>query len=125
VVNTSGQIPDVGGSLQWFANLRNVTLWQPPAESINKAPFGGEVVLPLAGDRTELFGGVGGVYSIMGTQYTRPYTWLTQTKLGARVALDPGGHFWVGTTAYYYTNFAEKTRQWVTRSADLTFRFGK
>jgi len=123
--NTSGQIPNVGGSLQWFANLRNVSLWQSPAQSIDKTPFAGEFVLQFVRDRAELFGGIGGVYSIMGTQYTRPYTWLTQTKLGTRVALDPAGHFWVGTTTYYYTNFAERTRQWVTRSADLTIRFGK
>jgi hypothetical protein len=123
--NTSGQIPNVGGPLQFYANLRNVTLWQSPAASMNKTPFGGEFRLQLLRDRAELFGGIAGVYSIMGTQYTRPYTWLTQAKLGGSVALDPAGHFWVGTTTYYLTNFAEKTRQWVTRSADFTIRFGK
>lgn len=124
-VNTSGQIPNFGGVLQGFANVRNVSLWRSPDQSINRAPFGGEVVLPLARDRVELFGGIGGVYSTMGTPYTRPYTWLTQTKLGGRVALDPAGHFWLGTTVYYHTNFAEKTRQWVMGTADFAIRFGR
>ncbi len=122
-VNTSGQIPNFGGALQSFANLHSLSLWRPPDQ--NKAPFGCEAVMPFAGDRVELFGGIGAVYSIMGTPYTRPYTWFGQTKLGGRVALDPGGHFWLGTTAYYHTNFAEKTRQWVTRSADFSIRFGR
>jgi len=26
---------------------------------------------------------------------------------------------------YYRTNFAEKTRQWVTRTADFAIRFGR
>jgi hypothetical protein len=123
--NTSGQIPNFGGVLQYFANLPDVSLWRTSAQSMNKAPFGGEAVLPLARERAELFGGIGGVYSTTGTPYTRPYTWLTQTKLGGRVALDPGGHFWLGTTAYYQTNFAEKTRQWVTKTADFAIRFGR
>ena len=122
-VNTSGQIPHFGGVLQDFANLHNVSLWRAPDQ--NKAPFGGEVVLPLAHDRVEWFGGVAGVYSVFGTPYSRPYTWLTQTKVGGRVALDPGGHFWLGTTTYYHTNFAEKTRQWVLGTADFGIRFGR
>jgi hypothetical protein len=123
-VNTSGQIPNFGGVLQGFANLRDVSVWRTRPEN-DKAPFGGEVVLPLARERVELFGGTGGVYSTMGTPYTRPYTWLTQTKLGGRVALDPAGHFWLGTTAYHQTNFGEKTRQWVTGTADFAIRFGR
>jgi len=59
------------------------------------------------------------------TPYSKPNSWLAQTSLGARIALDPGHHVWLGGTAYYLTDFADKTRQWSYGSADLTIRFGR
>jgi len=41
-----------------------------------------------------------------------PNAWLTQVSLGAHVALNPTRHFWVGGTARYLPDFADKTRQW-------------
>jgi hypothetical protein len=119
-VDTSGQIANFGGALQSFAIVTNTSEVRG-----TKSPFGGDVTLPLARGRVELFGGIGGVYVPLGSPYTMPNAWLTQIKLGGRVALDPEHHFWLGTTAYYLTNFAEKTRQWGYGSADLTVRFGR
>jgi hypothetical protein len=54
----------------------------------------------------------GGVYVPIRTAYTMPNAWLTQVSLGAHVALNPTRHFWVGGTARYLPDFADKTRQW-------------
>jgi hypothetical protein len=119
-VDTSGAIANFGGALQAFAIVTSTT----EVRGV-KSPFGGNVIFPLGRGRVELFGGVGGVYVPTASRYAMQDTWLTQTKLGVRVALDPDHHFWLGTTAYYLTNFAEKTQQWGYGSADLTFRFGR
>jgi hypothetical protein len=126
-VDTNGQLPSFGGPLQFYANLPNLSAWSNGYIGVSrgKTPFGGDIILPFWRGRAEMFGGVAGVYVLMGTRITRPYTWLTQTKLGWRVALDPEHHVWLGATGYYLTNFAEKTRQWASGSADLTIRFGR
>lgn len=124
---TGEQIPSFGGPLQFYANLPNLSAWSNGHIGVSrgKTPFGGDIILPFARGRAEMFGGVAGVYVLMGTRITRPYTWLTQTKFGCRVALDPEHHVWLGATGYYLTNFAEKTRQRALGSADLTIRFGR
>jgi hypothetical protein len=126
-VDTSGQIPPFGGPLQYYVNLPNLSACSNGHIGISrgKTPFGGNVILLFARERAEMFGGVAGVYVVMGSWYTRPYTWLTQTDLGWRVALDRGHYFWIGSTGYYLTNFAEKTRQCGLGTADFTFRFGR
>jgi hypothetical protein len=80
----------------------------------------------MARGRVELFGRIGGVYVSFPFQspYARLNSWVTQAKLGARVALDQEHRFWIGTTTHYQTNFADKTRQWGYGSADFTIRFG-
>lgn len=72
-----------------------------------------------------IHGGIGGIFVPYESWYSKPNSWLTQTSLGARIALDPGHHFWLGATSYYLTDFADKTRQWGYGAADLTVRFGK
>jgi len=118
-IDTNGQSADFGGALQYYSIFGN-QYTNPNA----KPMFGANIALFLAKDRVELFGGTGGVFVPEATSYTRPDSWLTQAKFGARVALDKGHHLWLGTTAYYLTNFAEKTRQWGYASGDLTVEFG-
>lgn len=116
---TNGQIPYFGGALQNYLNVTGVDRMHN-----NILPFGANGVLPILRGRVELFGGIGGVHVSFQSPYTRPNSWLTQTSLGARVALDKEHHFWLGTTGYYLTNFADKTRQWGYGTADFTVRFG-
>jgi hypothetical protein len=120
LVDTTGQIPEFGGLLQAYGNTNHLN-----QQDTTKQPFGGEVTLPLA-NRWELFSGFAGTYVQFGSPNAVPNTWLTQAKTGARVAVDPERHVWVGVTSYYQTNFAgEKTRTHITKAADLTFRWGK
>lgn len=119
-VDTSGRIPDFGGILQSYGNTNHI------GQDSTKQPFGADVTLPLANRRVEVFSGFGGTYVQFGSPNAVPNTWLTQGKAGARVALDPERHVWLGATSYFVTNFAgDKTRNRSYKSADLTFRFGK
>ena len=132
-LSTTNQIPLFGGPLQYFVNRADTTI----ASGI-RMPFGGNILLPLARGRIEIFGGIGGVYfqpTIFlrpgtayvrrGVPYVQPNSWLTQASFGGRAALDPEHHFWLGASTYYLTNFADKTRRWSSSSADFTVRFGR
>jgi hypothetical protein len=117
---TRGQIPYFGGPLQYYLNtgitytLRNIIL-----------PFGGSGILSLAHGRVEVFGSAGGTFVPIRSALPMPNAWLTQVNLGVRVALDQGRHFWIGGTAGYSADFADKNRQWGSGSADFTFQFGR
>jgi hypothetical protein len=116
----NGQLPYYGGPIQYFVNtqatsvLRDVIL-----------PFGASASLPLAHGRIELLGSAGGLYVPIATAYSRPNAWLTQATFGARFALDPAHHFWVGGSARYLTDFADKKRQSGLLTADFTFQSGR
>lgn len=114
------RIPYFGGPLQTYLNLTPGIVADQA-----KLPFGANVTVPVAGGRAEIYGGAGGAFIPYRSVYTRQDTWFTQTRAGIRVALDPDRHVWLGGTAYYLTNFAEKKRQWGLGTADLTVRFGK
>lgn len=118
VVN--GQIPFYGGALQTYLNLSTTD-----SNYATHLPFGATFVRPVAHGRVELFGGIGGIFADFRTPYAMTNAWMVQTTMGVRVALDEGRHVWVGTTTRYITDFADKKRQWVYGSADLTLRFGK
>lgn len=115
-----GQIRFYGGQLQTYLNLAGADV----AHDLH-LPFGGTAVIPVTRWRMELFGGIGGAFATFHTPYAMTNSWMTQTSVGARVSLDPGRRVWVGTSANYIADFADKKRQWVTGSADLTLRFGK
>ena len=129
----TNQIPHFGGPLQYLANRADTTIGNG-----SRMPFGGNILFPLARGRVEIFGGSGGAY-FQPTLYVRPGTayvqrvvpyvqpnsWVTQTSFGGRAALDPEHHFWLGASAYYLTNFADKTRRWISSRADVTVRFGR
>jgi hypothetical protein len=115
-----GQIHFYGGPLQTLLNLANRDVARATHMS-----FGATFVLPVNRLRMELFGGMGGAFATFHTPYAMTNSWTVQTSMGARIALDPGRHIWVGTTANHVTDFADKKRQWVAGSADLTLRFGR
>ena len=132
-LGTTSKAPLFGGFLQYFANRADTII----ANGI-RPPFGGNIVLPLARGRVEIFGGFGGVYyqpTIFlrpgtayvrrGVPYVQPNSWVTQAEFGGRAALDPEHHFWVGASSYHLINFADKTRRWSSNSADFTIRFGR
>ena len=114
---TAGQLPDYGGPIQNYLNYSRAF---PLHDLI--APFGGSGVATLFHGRVEIFGNATGIYVPFQSSYTRPNAWFTQAILGARVALDTGHHLWVGGTARYTADFADKTRQHGLWSADLTYR---
>jgi hypothetical protein len=116
----NSQIRYFGGPLQTYLNLAGLDVARE-----THLPFGATAVLPISRWRLELFGGIGGTYAVFRTPYAMTNSWMVQTSLGARTALDQGRHVWIGTTASYITDFADKKRQWVTGTADLTLRFGK
>jgi hypothetical protein len=117
----TGQIGNYGGPLQYYLNS---ALSYPLHDVI--VPFGGSAQVPLAHGRVELFGNMGGIFvPVRTTSPTMPNSWLVQTSLGIRVALDPAHHFWAGGSALHVVDFADKQRQSGAWSADLTFRSGR
>jgi hypothetical protein len=116
----NGQIRNYGGPLQTYLNLATLDIARD-----THLPFGATAVVPVNRWHLELFGGIGGAYATFRTPCAMVDSWMVQTSVGARVALDQGRHVWIGTTASYITDFADKKRQWVTGTADLTLRFGK
>jgi len=114
------QIRFYGGPLQTYLNLAGLDTARE-----THLPFGATSVLPINRWRLELSGGIGGAYATFHTPYAMTNSWMVQTSVGARAALDPGRHVWLGATTSYITDFADNKRQWVTGTADLTLRFGK
>lgn len=115
----NGQIPFYGGPVQTYFNSQiNYILHDVIA------PFGGRVTVPLAHGRVELLASTGGIFVPLATPYSRQNSWVTQTTIGARVALDQGHHFWIGGSARHITNVADKTRQWGLLTGDFTFQSG-
>jgi hypothetical protein len=104
--NIKGQIPWFGGPLQYYINVS-------PAYALHDVllPFGANFMRPVYHGRVEVFGAMGGIFVPTATRSTRPNACLTQTSLGARVSLDQSRRFWVGATAWYLTDFADKKRQ--------------
>jgi hypothetical protein len=94
-----------------------------PLHEIRRS-FGGEAAFSFAGGRMKLVGTSGGVFVPFRSVYSMPNGWFTETTAGVRIALDPHEHFWLGGTAHYLTDFADKKRQWAYESADLTIEFG-
>jgi hypothetical protein len=116
------QIHYVGGALQSYLNVNSGDLTGRMYDIV--APFGATAVVPVVRGRAEVYGGAAGVFVPFASPYSRQNSWLTQASIGFRLRLDPGYHFWLGTTAHYLTDFADKKRQWAYGTADLTIRFG-
>jgi hypothetical protein len=86
--------------------------------------YGLKGILPLANNRLELFGGLGGAYawnSEFGGELNAAFA---QLSLGGRFALDRRGRFWLGTTLRGFTSFGPGRQAWVPLTVDLGIRFG-
>jgi hypothetical protein len=116
---SEGQIQYFGGPLQSYLSAY---LSDPSRDT--HLPFGANAVLPIANDRVEFFGGIGGVYTYFQSSYAHPDSWLTQTTVGSRMAVDPGRHVWIGVSGHYMASFADSPKQRAYGTADLTYRFG-
>ena len=99
-----------------------VFLSQVDRTRVSLAPFGAKGILPLASDRVELFAGGGGAYAFHADGSYRN-AMLVQGNLGARVALDHGHRFWLGTSGHFFSNVGHQRQEWVTFSADFGIRF--
>ena len=85
--------------------------------------YGFKGILPLAADRVELFAGIGGAYgwnSVRGP-FDSAYG---QGNAGARVAIDQGHRFWLGTTLRGFTSFGRPQQAWLPWTFDFGIRFG-
>lgn len=87
-------------------------------------PFGVKGILPVRGSRIELLGGFGGAY-VWHSDGSFRNAWVTQTNVGARIAVDQGRHFWLGTSGHFYSNFGSRRQEWLSWTADLGLRFGR
>jgi hypothetical protein len=86
-------------------------------------PVGFRGILPVKTGKVELFANLdGGFIWQTGQSYEG---WLIQSGLGARFAVDKQRHFWMGTSANYMHEFGSGTQNWITWTADLSFRFGR
>lgn len=98
-------------------------------ERVTLMPFGLRGVVPVAGGRAELFAGVGGA-QLWSSEYNlgQPYygsNFLFHLNGGARIALDRAQHFRLGPTVRYYRDVGRPTQQWLSLSADFSYRFGR
>jgi len=107
------------GPIVDLVNVESATTSSPLHQS-----FAGGMTLQFAHRRLEIFGTAAGLFVPYRSIYTMPNAWFSQTDIGVRWALDPNRRFWVGGTAHYLTDLAEKRRQWVYESADFTVQFG-
>ncbi len=102
-------------------------------------PFGSEATLSLWQDRAELFTGVGGINAwradnvtietdLRGGSFRRDSSfndaWLAQGWAGAKVAVDPSRHVWLGAAGRYLSNFGYGKKHWNTVGGSATFQFG-
>lgn len=99
-------------------------------------PSGVDATLKLLGGRVQLFGGFGALEALKPAGTFEPQglrlmtssdddAWLVQIKAGARVAVDPHRHLWLGGTARHLYNFGSGKTEWSTLSGDATFKFGR
>ena len=91
---------------------------------ITLVPFGFKGILPVASGRLELFGGFGGAYAWNSDYSQYRDALLTQSSVGARLALDHGCHFWLGTTLRAYFNYGATKQVWSPFALDLGIRLG-
>jgi len=109
---------DVGSRFGTFTNRERITL----------VPFGLRATVPLSEGRVELFAGGGGAALNSSEFYlNNPYQGskvLVQLNGGARFALDQAQRFRIGPTVRFYRDLGRPTQEWLSLSADSSYRFG-
>jgi hypothetical protein len=98
-------------------------------ERVTLMPFGLRGILPIADGRAELFAGTGGAYLWTSQYYLRRSfdgsNFLWHLNGGAGIALDRAKHFRLGPTVRYYRDPGRPTQQWLSLSADFSYRSGR
>jgi hypothetical protein len=103
----------------------NTPIYLVPVTQQNRialVTYGLKGILPLAHDRLELYAGIGGAYAWNSEYNGGLNAALGQASLGARLALDRGHRFWLGTTLRGYSNFGGQA--WLPWTINLGIRFG-
>ncbi len=87
--------------------------------------LGARAILPLAGDRFELYagGGPGYVFNPNGSALSSEF--VLYTEAGARVALDRQRRFWLGASSQYIANYGQNRQQYFSTTFDFGIRFGR
>jgi hypothetical protein len=91
------------------------------------APLGLRGILPLYHGRAELFGGLGAAYLWNSPGYFS-HSVVGQATVGARIGLDRGQRFWLGSSWRFFSNFDENHAargNWYSGTLDLGIRFGR
>ncbi len=98
-------------------------------------PFGAAVTLKLRDDHIEVFARAAGLEAWKPDNMFEPHghslgtstygdAWLAQVEGGAKVAVDPGRHVWIGATGRHLVNLGSGPRNWNTVSGSATLVFG-
>jgi hypothetical protein len=98
-------------------------------ERVTLMPFGLRGIVPVAAGRVELFTGTGGAV-LWSSEYNLAAGFEADKLLwhlngGARIAIDRAKHFRVGPTVRLYRDLGRPTQQWVSVTADFSYRFGR
>lgn len=125
-------------SADWF-NLQDLECYgcamhQGTRSGATMAPFGSTVTLHLS-KRFQLFGGVGGLEAPLAAGTPSPAgarlygnddddNWRVQVDAGAKIAVDPHQHLWLGGDARHVLNFGGGAKEWNTFSGSATIRLG-
>jgi hypothetical protein len=98
-------------------------------ERVTLMPFGLRGIVPVASGRVELFAGTGGA-ALWSSEYNLGHPFQGNNLLwhlngGARIALDRAKHVRMGPTVRYYRDLGRPTQQWLSITADFSYRFGQ
>ena len=92
--------------------------------SVTLLTYGFKGILPLAGNRLELFAGVGGAYGWNSELSGQLNSAFAQANVGGRLAIDRGRRFWLGTTLRGFASFGPGRQDWVPLTFNFGIRFG-
>ena len=97
-------------------------------ERFTLMPFGLRGIIPIAGGRGELFAGTGGARlwsnSFLGGPFQQDNI-LWQFNGGFRIGLDRARHFRAGPTVRLNRDLGRPTQEWLSLTADFSYRFGR
>ena len=104
--------------------ITNCTTLVSERSSVALLTYGLKGIFPLAGNRLELFAGIGGAYGWNSEFSGSLNSAFAQASLGGRLAIDRGHRFWLGTTLRGFTSFGPGRQAWVPLTFDFGIRFG-
>lgn len=117
-------VPEIPSGVSLSNGCSCIIIPETERSRVTLLPFGFKGILPVASNRLELFGGVGGAYAWNSDYGQYRDALLPQASLGARLALDRDRRFWLGTSLRGYFNFGSGKQVWSPFTLDLGIRFG-